>query len=351
MSSSETIKKNENATGVREERDYRFDNMRCLLIFMVILGHCMELFLTPRVGDVYRIIYAFHMPVFMIITGYFARFDRKRLLFDYIYVYVLFQVLYLWFDARFVNEVSFEKPQYMTPYWFLWYIFVTIVFTVCIPLFDTDDLKKQIGLFGFAVCISLYMGFDESIGYYLASARIFSYLPFFVLGFYLAKHKDYLERKLWVSLGSLIVVLIGSYLVYQQNGKPEHNITSLVLFGSFSYKGADYTMWIKLGLFVLAVAGFFLLVNIIPRKRILLISTLGKNTFPIYILHGFLVKILMKEEIFHGTSIENLLLAAGISFFIMILLGNPLSAYVFRTICTGRWIQTIYKSIWGREHS
>ena len=58
----------------------KYDNLRVFLIFLVILAHCMEQFNKGRVFDLYRIIYSFHMPAFIWLTGNFARFDRRKIL-------------------------------------------------------------------------------------------------------------------------------------------------------------------------------------------------------------------------------------------------------------------------------
>ena len=57
-----------------KERDYFFDNLKAVLIFLVVLGH----FLLPIHGDnplvvVKRLIYIFHMPLFVFVSGYFAK--------------------------------------------------------------------------------------------------------------------------------------------------------------------------------------------------------------------------------------------------------------------------------------
>jgi len=59
---------------MNKERDYFFDNLKAVLIFLVVLGH----FLLPIHGEsvlvvVKRLIYVFHMPLFVFVSGYFAK--------------------------------------------------------------------------------------------------------------------------------------------------------------------------------------------------------------------------------------------------------------------------------------
>ena len=49
------------------------DALKCFAIFTVLMGHCIQYFLSSDYNDEpgYRLIYSFHMPLFMMITGFF----------------------------------------------------------------------------------------------------------------------------------------------------------------------------------------------------------------------------------------------------------------------------------------
>ena len=51
-----------------------FDFLKFFAIFLVIWGHVIQYFLSSDYSDelVYRIIYSFHMPLFMMVSGYFS---------------------------------------------------------------------------------------------------------------------------------------------------------------------------------------------------------------------------------------------------------------------------------------
>lgn len=83
-----------------KERDYFFDNIKAVLIFLVVLGH----FLLPihEGGNVLvlikRLIYVFHMPLFVFVSGYFSKriykagkYNFKKILY-LIKAYILFVV-------------------------------------------------------------------------------------------------------------------------------------------------------------------------------------------------------------------------------------------------------------------
>ena len=81
------------------ERNYRMDNLKCLLIFAVVFGHMLELFMGKNDGFkvIYLVIYSFHMPLFAFISGVFARYSPEKIRNHLIYPYVVFQILYLLF--------------------------------------------------------------------------------------------------------------------------------------------------------------------------------------------------------------------------------------------------------------
>ena len=61
-------------------RDPFFDNAKFLLLVIVVFGHLLQPFIGEAgwVHDLYFTIYTFHMPAFILISGYFAKsFARK----------------------------------------------------------------------------------------------------------------------------------------------------------------------------------------------------------------------------------------------------------------------------------
>ena len=60
-------------------RDYQLDNIKGLMIYLVVVGHVLvQLYPGGLNGDIlirlfYCVIYSFHMPVFVFISGYFSK--------------------------------------------------------------------------------------------------------------------------------------------------------------------------------------------------------------------------------------------------------------------------------------
>ena len=170
------------------QRDYAFDNIRFFLIVCVVFGHLLEV--SGDFGGwnrgLYRLIYSFHMPAFLFLFGYFAKFSPKRVLFRWLFPYVIFQTLYLLF-SRYVlqKEAVF---QYTTPYWLLWYSLVCIYYQLLIPVYDVPQRYLQAALLLASFAIALFVGYVDFIGYPLSLSRFFVFQPWFLFGFYSSKN-------------------------------------------------------------------------------------------------------------------------------------------------------------------
>ena len=117
-----------------KQRDAFFDNAKYLAIVLVAVAHSWE----PLKGDsrilegVYTVVYSFHMPAFIVISGFFSRgFDMrpdrlKRLVTGVAVPYIVFETAYSLFK-RYADhdpgmEISLLDPWFLT--WFLVALFV-----------------------------------------------------------------------------------------------------------------------------------------------------------------------------------------------------------------------------------
>lgn len=318
------------------QRDYKMDNFRFLLIFLVLMGHFMELFKGEFTSDLYKLIYSFHMPAFLFLTGYFARFDRKKIVFGLIYPYILFQVLYRAFDALIYKEKDTFTIEFGTPYWLLWYLLVTIFCYLLLPLFNTQKKGTRIAIITASIVLALLAGFDTSLGYYGSLARFFSFLPFFVVGYYAAHTEKKRTYPDWCALLLGIILTVAGYYIISS---PE--ISRNVLYGSYSYEKGEYNVSTKLFLLLLGFIWIAFFLCVIPNKKIPFLSVLGQNTLSVFLLHGFLVRLAKKHMLFCYTEPENLLYSVILSITIICLFGNPWSAKWFQLIFTGKWINKL----------
>lgn len=326
-----------------QERKYKFDNLRFILMFLVVFGHFLAL---QDEYSLYRFIYSFHMPAFIFISGYFAKYSRRRILEVFLYPYFLFQILYELFDVFILKTGNQLELQFTTPYWLLWYLVLLVFYYLLIPFFSDQRTWVRAAVMAGAFLLSIVADFDSSIGDYLQISRLFTFLPYFVLGYYAGhpgeKHFELPDfvHAWWVKLGTALV-LGGCELVV----KKDPRITPVVLYGEQPYRVADYGPMIKLLLMLTAMSWIAFLLLCVPDKKIPILSYFGKHTLPVYLLHGFVVMLAEKYFAFSGGELENLLLTAVFSFLMMIVFGNSYAAALFEKIFTGKWIEAAAKRL------
>lgn len=311
------------------QRNYKMDNIRFLLIFLVVLGHFTELFQGGFSLALYKIIYSFHMPAFLFLTGFFAHFHLRKIVFNLICPYILFQVLYRAFDAYILQEKNSFTLNFTTPYWLLWYLLTVICYYLLIPLIDSENACSHKYILGIAIVISLLTGFDSSIGRYGSLSRSFTFFPFFLAGYYLSKIKNRSQKNhIVLPLSGVLALLCSLYIINCPT------ITKNVLYGSYSYEKAGYNPLIKIILLICGFAWIVFLLSTIPDKKIPFVSLFGQNTLSVFLLHGFIVKLAKKHCIFAFSEIGNLLLAIALSLILISLFGNPWIARLFRKSST-----------------
>lgn len=320
------------------------------MVFFVVFGHLSRGFSSPVKDDIYRVIYTFHIPVLIFVSGYFARFNRWKIISSLIYPYILFQVLYILFDGLVYNGTNFVI-QFTTPNWILWYMMTLIWYYLLIPFIDSDSLFIRVFTVAGVVGGSLLAGKFSDIGYFMSLSRFFTFWPYFVLGYYLGHPADvpaaFVPKTFSKSLSGNTVRIILLCLVclmawfVRQNPHFSNN----VLFGSNSYADAGYTPGMKLMLLLIAFTWIAFFMVVIPNVKIPLFSSIGTATLPIFLLHGFCVRLLQQYGAFSHGTLGNLLLSVVVDFGILLLFGNPVSNFLFRKLCTGWWLEAIVKKL------
>jgi len=311
------------------EHNHRIDNIRFFLILLVVTGHMFETFSGTVSGVVYKIIYSFHMPAFVFITGYFAKFSARRILGRFVPLYLIFQIVYLFFNEKIINQsADTVSVQFTTPFWHLWFLLSVIIFYLLIPLIDTDDRNKMIVCILASGCVALLAGYDGTVGYYLSLSRTIVFLPFFCLGYYCKKsgEKDRwnsgLEKnKIGVIAFAFIVIVLEEILFYKRD------FSANVFYQSMPYSATATGVKLRIAFYVCSVAWILLLFLLVPDRRIPFISELGRNTMSVYLLHGFVKLMIQKYGVLHYSERMNVIMAIIISLACIVLFNH---AFLFR---------------------
>ncbi len=341
-----------------KKRLYGYDNVKFILIFLVVLGHLIEISSHFAGKDMlYKLIYSCHMPVFIFLSGFFAKFNSSKIMFHQVYPYVLFQVLYIAFHYVVLYPAAdgMIPWQFTTPYWLLWYLFAMICYYMLTPLLNQQKLW-QCSIVVLGACgLSIWAGYENAFGYFLSLSRIFVFLPYFVLGYYIGRHKaklnQFWETFSWKNvLAGLVctaaMIFVVRYLLQ------DTVIKTNMMYGSYSYAAAWYNAEIRMQLlgigFVWAAFFLFALVPLLKYK-LPIISTIGKNTLPVFLLHGFFMRYAGATGLFTQNEQGDLLQLAICALVILIVLGNALVAKIFPYIFSGKLLEMLWH--WERKHS
>ncbi|MDE7206455.1 MAG: acyltransferase family protein, partial [Lachnospiraceae bacterium] len=264
---------------IRNQRNYRIDNIKAVLIFLVVFGHMLELIAAKQI---YLIIYSFHMPAFIFVTGYYAKFRPRKILLELMMPYILFQTLYLIFEGYTTGEST--TFQYMRPYWLLWYLLTVIIYYILLPMIKTDRMKQRGQIVALSFAISLLAGYDSTVGYYMSLSRTMVFLPFFVMGHYAGNSETKFDvlKKWYHKIAILIGVLLSSYYIITAQ------VSSVILYGSYSYEATESGVFQRAVLLIIAFIWILALFRFVPDIKIPILSDLGKGTFSVFLVHGFI---------------------------------------------------------------
>ncbi|KOP81864.1 acyltransferase family protein [Cytobacillus solani] len=307
-----------------KQRDYYFDNAKFILIFFVVFGHFLRSYIgeSETIYTLYKVIYTFHMPAFILVSGYFAKgFHKKgylpKIAKKLILPYIIFQLIYSIFYYFLYDKSDFQVDP-LTPHWSLWFLISLFFWNLLLPLFAK---YKAVYSLSAALLIGLAVGYFDSIANYLSLSRTFVFFPLFLLGYFMKKDHFYslLKPKIKVAAGFILaVVFVGFYLF------PEINYEWLL--GSKPYSELEVTsisaVFTRFGFYLLSLIMVFTFFTLVPRKQYFF-TNLGKNTLYVYLLHGFFIRVFRESEVQdYFTKPENFLLLACASLLLSLLLSS-----------------------------
>lgn len=287
-----------------EKRDYLFDNLKGLLIILVVFGHLIEGFLSKDlelIKYVYIAIYLFHMPVFIFISGYFSKRNNPRKVLELMFVYMLWQMVLFPILVSILTDTSFisNHKSIFYPVWTYWYLLSLIIWKMITPYFEKIRHNFVISLVS-GILIG-YSSLDSNLTV-LSIGRVVAFYPFFLLGYYCKReYLHYLRDNINKYIGLIIFVLVLSVGVVFLN-KMECFLHQDNLFKNILYLKDSYDVYlvnetigalIRIVLYILQILMILLMFSFISSKEGML-SKIGQNTLFIYLTHGIVIKCLRK---------------------------------------------------------
>ncbi|MDN6127567.1 MAG: acyltransferase family protein [Tetragenococcus halophilus] len=276
-----------------KKRDPYFDNAKFLLMILVVFGHMMQPFIENEQWnhDLYYTIFAFHMPAFIFISGFFAKsFDPQKKapvatnFQKFIVPYIFFQWLYSLFNRLSGAEEHFTF-QLDVPNWSLWFLISSFFWQISLYFFRR--IRPTAGI-TISILISLLVGYTPFIGRELTLQRTAVFLPCFIIGYYLPKgffdwFKNFKYKKLF-AVGFVVIYALVNYL---------NEVNKYMFFGSKPYDDfLNFPEWgflVRIVTFMLAIIGMLAFFSLVPTRETSYTKE-GKYTLIAYLLHGFFIR-------------------------------------------------------------
>lgn len=279
-----------------KERLMYIDALRGLAIFLVVLGHIL-IFNGYEKSIITTTIYSFHMPLFMFISGYVARFSYKEIknipeligiifrkfntiLLPYIVWCIFVRPLFFQSPLNYINRIEEYglTSFFLSEYWFLPCLFTL---SVCFFLYMLISLKIGGGKFIsrlVVLCLLVIIVFllNKAINISLFT-KCLQYIPFYFLGVLAIEYKCFSEK-----------LFKNDYLV-------------CISFAIFTLLNGLYNEVVGTGIvatacrFLCGICSIVFCINIFEKistnsRLSKILSYIGTNTLGIYLVHFIFVK-------------------------------------------------------------
>lgn len=282
-----------------EQRDSYLDNVKFVLVFLVVLGHYCGIYLHSWLMlGIYNFVYSFHIPLFIFISGYFSKGitcqrmkDINKLLIPYFFIQLYYII--------FVKTIGYgQNWSWAIPIQGDWYLLGLFLWRLFIPFLN--QLKHPIII---VFLVSLSVGFLREFNEYLNFQRIITFFPFFALGYFsesffehIKSYKNNIHTVIiaWTLIIILMLIFIGICNYSNSYGDFIRKIF-------IPYRG--YEEWfLGFSKFGVIFRGMFFLVAtmmsciflfIIPARKVWYTS-LGEMSLYVFLFHMFFVLLIKK---------------------------------------------------------
>lgn len=316
-------------------RNSYWDNMKLVLIFLVVLGHFL-LPVSPKgqmTRTVYFWIYSFHMPAFIFVSGYFSKNyvnerRKEEKLAGFLALYLLFTVS-IWI-IRFVfgKAIGFNillstsgAPWYMLAMFF-WYLLIPFVSRI-----------KPVIAFTLFFSLGLLVGLYKACGNFLVLSRAIVFFPFFLVGYYF--DGSLINRiKPWMRLFAASLLILWALILFVFHDYVSSFLKVISANSSYYSLGLSglYGVVFRFFWYLLSAAMIMALMILIPSRRFS-VTYIGERTLGIYIIHRLLRDVFNNLGFYRFMSGDRVVLLSCILISVLIVYSSsakPISLFLKR---------------------
>lgn len=310
---------------------YLIDNIKILLIFLVVFNHIIA-FQLVKEDEVVRFIWygitIFHMPAFIFVSGYLSKKPQdvlknvENLLIPYILGYTLTWASQIWLG----NRMDFEllRPSGTV----MWYVLALFAYRLTIEAFGRIRFIVPL-----SIVFALWAGTRAEFSTFLSASRIVVFFPFFVAGYL---WKSEYTRAIRKFKGKIVIPLFAFILLFvATNYMIGNNIPSALFRGNHSYLGSGMDdvegMVVRGMMYLISFIIIFALLVLMPDKRHPFIF-LGRNTMGIYFFHYPIMIVMNGLLILKLPQLLNVWSLLGVSLIFVLVLGSPPVNWLYNNV-------------------
>lgn len=286
-------------TAPPKERVAYLDNARYWVMLLVVIGHSLTQFVAmDSARGVYVWIYSFHMPFFILISGYTARRymgdarQVRRIISTLVVPYLIIEISMQMIMRHYTGEP--DPYAFLSPQWLGWFLAALFVWRLTTPIWRA--LKYPITT---SIIISLTVGLIE-IPNVLALPKILGFLPFYVIGMHMSRER--FDRLADVRIRIASAVLLAGSFVYCYLYSADWTLDWLLWKQRYGEDPLAATplegITQRAELLVVGLVLTFAALSLVPRRRSWT-TRMGGRTFYCYLLHGYVILVLRYQfEVF-----------------------------------------------------
>lgn len=269
------------------ERDLRIDSLKGFLIILMLLGHVIAAVDNVNVINhaVMGLIYVFHMPLFILISGYVTKnpaeqtprqmWSRVGNIFITLVIFHLLSVLRRYFQDDTYNPIIFSFP-----YGVLWYLMCLIYWRIMLYYTPKWLLNRPVLNLAIALLISILCGLSHLYNFF-AIQRGLNFYFFFLLGYYFKQ--GVVNTKWWnfnvLHIAVAVILLPIIFWLFPRCGN--------IMNGADHYTLVDIPQ--KVMILSCSLAMCLLVFNKMPEVKML--THIGKDSLFYYLYHIHIIRL------------------------------------------------------------
>lgn len=272
-----------------ETRSPKWDILKFFLVFLVVLGHAASFYTETSyfMKGLFLLIYSFHMPLFIFISGMFSKrnIDEKRYnkIFGYLIVYFALKLFEFFYKLLSGANPEFSVFSEGGAPWYMFALFSFSLLTIAVK----KVLPKYVLIM--SILLACVAGYDSDIGDFLVLSRTTVFFPFFYLGYCLDRKKiESLCRSRTNKIIAAAVLISFMAIVFVFAEGIDFFRPLLTGRNPFSKLGkyADFGFFIRLLYYAVVTLVSACVVILTPQKTHFGIAErLGQRTLAVYGLH------------------------------------------------------------------